>query len=339
MKPTQKISLKEYNTFNIDVNALYSFFCETETELFEILKSDFVRDKKKIILGSGSNMLFTKDVEDLLILMRNKGIEIVKKDEQSVFVKVSAGEIWDEFVDWCVNNNYGGIENLSLIPGTVGASPVQNIGAYGVEVKDVIEELEVVDVKNGKKKIFINEECHFAYRNSIFKNELKNRYIILNVTFKLSKFPTLKLAYGNLQNEIKNKNPSIRDVRDAVIRIRERKLPNPEDLPNAGSFFKNPIISKQQFEMLIKNFPELVSYPAGENKIKLAAGQLIDLCGLKGKKENGAGIHEKQALVIVNYDNADGKTILKFSEKIQKAVFLKFGIEIEREVQICPSGS
>ena len=339
MKPVQKISLKEYNTFNIDVNALYSFFCETEKELFEILKSDFVRDKKIIILGGGSNLLFTGDVEDVIILMRNKGIEIVKKDKEIIFVKASAGEIWDEFVDWCVNNNYGGIENLSLIPGTVGASPVQNIGAYGVEVKDVIEELEAINIKTGEKKVFKNIECHFAYRNSIFKNELKNQYIIINVTFKLSKLSKLTLAYGNLQNEINKNNPSVRDVREAVIRIRESKLPNPERLPNAGSFFKNPIISKQKFEMLIKKFPELVSFPAGENKMKLAAGQLIDLCGFKGKKEKGVGVHEKQALVIVNYENTDGKTILKFSEKIQNAVFLKFGVEIEREVRVCPVSS
>jgi len=336
MKPVQKISLKEYNTFNIDVNALYSFFCKSEKDLFEILKSDFVREKKIIILGGGSNLLFTGDVEDVLILMRNKGIEIVEKDKETVFVKASAGEIWDEFVDWCVNNSYGGIENLSLIPGTVGASPVQNIGAYGVEVKDVIEELEAVNIKTGEKKVFKNIECNFAYRSSIFKNELKKQYIIINVTFKLSKLSKLTLAYGNLQNEINKNNPSIRDVREAVIRIRESKLPNPKLLPNAGSFFKNPIISNQQFETLIKKFPELVSYPAGENKIKLAAGQLIDLCGFKGQKEKGVGVHEKQALVIVNYENTDGKTILKFSEKIKKTVFLKFGVEIEREVRVYP---
>ncbi len=334
MKPVQKISLKEYNTFNIDVNALYSFFCKSEKDLFEILKSDFVREKKIIILGGGSNLLFTGDVEDVLILMRNKGIEIVEKDKETVFVKASAGEIWDEFVDWCVNNSYGGIENLSLIPGTVGASPVQNIGAYGVEVKDVIEELEAVNIKTGEKKVFKNIECNFAYRSSIFKNELKKQYIIINVTFKLSKLSKLTLAYGNLQNEINKNNPSIRDVREAVIRIRESKLPNPKLLPNAGSFFKNPIISNQQFETLIQKFPELVSFPVGENKIKLAAGQLIDLCGFKGQKEKGVGVHEKQALVIVNYDNADGKTILKFSEKIQQSVFEKFNVKIEREINV-----
>ncbi len=336
MKQAQKISLKEYNTFNIDVKALYSFFCDSEKYLLAVLNSDFVRRKEVLVLGGGSNMLFTQDVTDVLILMRNKGIEITKEDRKNIFIKVDAGEIWDDFVAYCTEKNYGGIENLSLIPGTVGASPVQNIGAYGVEVKDVIEELEAVCIKTGEKKIFKNSECKFTYRNSIFKNELKNRYVILNVTYKLSKFPELKLSYGNLQNEINNKNPSIKDVREAVIRIRKAKLPEPENLPNAGSFFKNPVISKEQFKKLIKIFPELVSYPFEEGKIKLAAGQLIDLCGLKGEKEKGVGVHEKQALVIVNYDNADGKTILKFSEKIQQAVFKKFNVKIEREVRVYP---
>jgi len=339
MKPAQNISLKEYNTFNIDVNALYSFFCETENDLKHILNSKLVIEKGIFVLGSGSNMLFTEDVRNPIVIMQNKGIKQISETEKDVFLKVAAGEIWDEFVNYCVNHNYGGVENLSLIPGTVGASPVQNIGAYGVEVKEVIEELEAVNIKTGEKEVFKNIGCNFAYRNSIFKNELKNRYIIINVTFRLSKFPKLKLTYGNLHNEINKNNPSIKDVREAVIRIRKSKLPNPERLPNAGSFFKNPIISKQQFEMLIKKFPELVSYPAGENKIKLAAGQLIDLCGFKGRKEKGVGVHEKQALVIVNYDNADGKSILEFSEKIQKAVFLKFGVEIEREVRVYPAGS
>ncbi len=334
MRQIQKISLKEYNTFNIDVDALYSFFCNSENDLFDILNTDIVRQKKVLITGGGSNMLYTKDVTDVLILMRNKGIEIVKEDKKNVFIKVSGGEIWDEFVAYCVERNYGGVENLSLIPGTAGASPVQNIGAYGVEVKDVIEELEAVHIKSGKKKVFKNNECKFTYRGSIFKQEYKDIYIILNVTFRLSKNPDLKLSYGNLKNEIIIKNPSLKDVREAVIRIRKSKLPNPEQLPNAGSFFKNPVISIKQFQKLKSEFPGLVSYPADNNRIKLAAGQLIDFCGFKGLKENGAGVHNKQALVIVNYDNADGKTILNFSKKIQNSVFEKFGVKIEREVRV-----
>ncbi len=337
MIQTEAISLKEYNTFGIDVKALYSFFCKNEYELKEILKTDFTKKKKVFVLGGGSNVLFTKDTDDILILMQNKGIEIVREDDTNVFIKVAAGEVWDDFVDFCVKNNYGGAENLSLIPGTAGASPVQNIGAYGVEVKDIIFEVEAAEIKSGKKKIFKNRDCKFAYRNSIFKNELKNQYIILNVTYKLSKFPELKLFYGNLREELPSgKNIEIKDVRDAVIRIREDKLPKTENLPNAGSFFKNPVVSQDFFRNLTKKNPELVSFPAEKGKVKLAAGQLIDICGWKGKKENGVGVHDKQALVIVNYGNADGKTVLKFSEKIQKSVFEKFGVKIEREVLVYP---
>ncbi len=337
MTQTQRISLKEYNTFHIDVDALYSFFCDTEKELFKFLKTVIVNKKKILVLGSGSNMLFTEDIDDLVIVMQNKGIEIISEDKQNVFVKAAAGEVWDEFVDFCVRNNFGGTENLSLIPGTVGATPVQNIGAYGVEVKDIISELEAVEIKTGKKIRFINSDCKFGYRNSIFKNEFKNQYIIINVTFKLSKYPELKLSYGNLLNELKIDNPTIKDVRDTVIRIRESKLPNPDEFPNAGSFFKNPVIHKSEFENLIKHFPALVSYPVSDNKIKLAAGQLIDLCGFKGIKENGVGVHEKQALVIVNYENVGGNIILRFSEKIQQSVFEKFNVRIEREVNVYPA--
>ncbi|MCF6183140.1 MAG: UDP-N-acetylmuramate dehydrogenase [Bacteroidales bacterium] len=336
MRQNRIISLKEYNTFHINVSALYSFFCETEQDIFEILNTEIVKEKNILVLGGGSNMLFTQDVDDVVIFMQNKGIEIISETAENVFVKVSAGEIWDEFVEYCVSNNFGGTENLSLIPGTAGASPVQNIGAYGVEVKDIIFETEAIEILTGKKRIFKNKECNFAYRNSIFKQELKNQYIVLNVTFCLSKFPVLKLSYGNLISEIINKNPTIKDVRDAVIRIRESKLPNPDILPNAGSFFKNPIISDVHFTKLIKQFPQLVSYPAGDGKIKLAAGQLIDLCGWKGKTENGVGVHNKQALVIINYNNAAGKSILQFSEKIQNSVFKKFGVNIEREVRVYP---
>ncbi|NOZ35829.1 MAG: UDP-N-acetylmuramate dehydrogenase [Chlorobi bacterium] len=336
MIQTQVIPLKEYNTFHIDVTALYSFFCETEQDIFEILNTDIVKEKNILVLGGCSNMLFTQDVDDVVIFMRNKGIEIISETAENVFVKVSAGEVWDEFVEYCVSNNFGGIENLSLIPGTTGASPVQNIGAYGVEVKDVIFETEAIEILTGKKRIFNNKECNFAYRNSIFKEELKNKYIVLNVTFRLSKFPVLKLSYGNLISEIIHENSTIKDVRDAVIRIRESKLPNTDILPNAGSFFKNPIISNEHFTKLIKQFPQLVSYPAEDGKIKLAAGQLIDLCGWKGKKENGVGVHDKQALVIINYGNAAGKSILQFSEKIQNSVFKKFGVNIDREVRVYP---
>ncbi len=334
MIQARSISLKEYNTFHIDVNALYSFFCISEAYAREVVKLSKSEEKKIVVLGGGSNMLFTRDVEDILLIMQNKGIDILNETADNVFVKAAAGEIWDDFVAFCVEHHYGGIENLSLIPGTVGAAPVQNIGAYGVEVKDVIAEVETLDTETGEKRIFKQNDCSFGYRDSIFKNKLKNSCVILSVTFKLSKHPRLELSYGNLNKEISQKEPTVADVREAVIRIRESKLPNPEKCPNAGSFFKNPIISADLYLRLKENYPNLVSYPTEKGKVKVAAGQLIDLCGFKEMKENGVGVHKNQALVLVNYDNADGQSILRFSEKIQAKVFETFGIHIEREVNV-----
>ena len=335
MNTIKFLSLKEYNTFSIDVKSVYSFFCYDENELISFLDSETARKKTYYVLGGGSNILFSDDYNGIVILMKNKGIEITNQNDDFVFVKASAGEVWDDFVEYCVNNNYGGIENLSLIPGTVGASPVQNIGAYGVEVKDVIFELDALNRETLKIEKFINKDCNFAYRNSIFKNALKDKYIILKVTFKLSKKHVLKLDYGTIKTVLAdNDNPGINDIRKAIIQIRESKLPDPIEFPNAGSFFKNPLVSTDFYNDLKNNFPELISYSAIDGKMKLAAGQLIDLCNWKGKRENGVGVHDKQALVIVNYDNASGKDILDFSEKIQASVFEKFGVRIEREVTV-----
>ncbi len=335
MNTIKFLSLKEYNTFSIDVKSVYSFFCYNENELISFLDSETAKNNPYYVLGGGSNILFSDDYNGIVILMKNKGIEIINHNDDFVFVKASAGEVWDDFVEYCVNNNYGGIENLSLIPGTVGASPVQNIGAYGVEVKDVIFELEALNRETLKTEIFKNEDCNFGYRNSIFKNALKDKYIILNVTFQLSKKHILKLDYGTIKTVLAdNDNPGINDIRQAVIQIRESKLPNSIEFPNAGSFFKNPLVSSYFYKDLKNKFPELISYPAIGNKIKLAAGQLIDMCNWKGKRENGVGVHDKQALVIVNYNNASGKDILDFSEKIQASVFEKFDVRIEREVTV-----
>jgi len=335
MKYNKFLSLKEYNTFGIDVKSVYSFFCFNEKDLITFLKSESAKKIPYFIIGGGSNVLFSSDYNGTIIFIRNKGINVDYEDDNFVIIKAAAGEIWDDFVEYCVNNNYGGIENLSLIPGTVGASPVQNIGAYGVEVKDVIEKVEVLNRKTFKKEIFNNKDCKFGYRNSIFKNEFKDKYIILNVFFKLSKKHILKIDYGNLKDELKIiEKPEITDVRQAVIKIRESKLPDTDKFPNAGSFFKNPVITSSYYKKLKIKFPELVSYPSFDGKIKLAAGQLIDLCGWKGKRENGVGVHDNQALVIVNYNNASGKDILEFSKKIQSSVFNKFGVEIEREVTL-----
>ncbi len=331
----QNTSLKGYNTFNIDVKSLYSFFVFSEIEILEFIKKPFFKSHKHFILGGGSNVLFLNDFTGIVIHMQTKGIEIIKETSQFVFIKVQAGEIWDDLVDFCVNHNYGGIENLSLIPGRVGASPVQNIGAYGVELKDVLFETEFLLIDSGKKMVLDNNSCQFGYRDSIFKNELTENALILNLTLKLSKIHQLKIEYGTIKDELKHiSHPNIKDVRRAVIKIRKEKLPDPLILPNAGSFFKNPIIDIEQFKQLLKLYPMLISYPFDNNKLKLAAGQLIDICGWKGVTEKNSGVHDKQALVIVNYNNASGREILDFSTKIQESVFQKFGVQIEREVTI-----
>jgi len=329
------LSLKEYNTFSIDVKSVYSFFSYDEKELIEFLKSDLVQNNKYYVLGGGSNILFSEDYSGIIIFMRNKGIELINKNDDYVFVKVQAGEVWDDFVNYCVANNYGGVENLSLIPGTVGAAPVQNIGAYGVEVKDTVFEVQVLNRKTLSIEVFSNEKCNFKYRSSIFKQYFKNKYIILNVIFKLMKKPKLKLDYGAIKASLSDKkNIDISDVRKAIVSIRENKLPDYKILPNAGSFFKNPVVTYFRYNKLKVEYPELVSYPLEDGNFKLAAGQLIDLAGWKGKRKNGVGVHDKQALVIVNYNNATGKDILNFSKIIQQSVFEKFGVEIEREVTV-----
>ncbi len=329
------LSLKEYNTFGIDVKSAYSFFLYNEDNLVDFLKSELAQNNKYYVLGGGSNVLFSEDYNGIILFMRNKGIELIEEYDDSVFIKAQAGETWDDFVEYCVTNNYGGIENLSLIPGTVGASPVQNIGAYGVEVKDVISEVEVLNRTNFKKEIFSNAKCNFKYRSSIFKKYFKNKYIILNVTYKLQKNPILNLGYGIIKKHLsENKNPTIKDVRKTIIEIRKSKLPDYKILPNAGSFFKNPIVTNSKFERLKIKFPNLISYPLEDGNCKLAAGQLIDFAGWKGKRKNSVGVHDKQALVIVNYNNATGKDILNFSKIVQQSVFEKFGVEIEREVTL-----
>ncbi len=330
-------SLKEYNTFNIDVKSVYSFFCKSESDIIEFSKTEIFKNNNILILGGGSNILFVNDFSGLVIHIQNKGIEKVKETEDLVYLKVAAGEIWDDFVDYCVENDLGGVENLSLIPGTVGAGPVQNIGAYGVELKDVFVELEALERSTSEIHKIEKHECKFGYRNSVFKNESKDRFIILNVTFKLTKKHSykLKLEYGTIKDELKFvTKPSIADVRNAVIKIRESKLPDVENFPNAGSFFKNPVIPVEKFNVIKSKFSEIISYPTDKNRVKLAAGQLIDLCNWKGKRINGVGVYDKQALVIVNYESASGNEILSFSEIIKQSVFEKFGVEIETEVTL-----
>jgi len=283
-------------------------------------------------------MLLTKDIDALVIHLNLKGIETVSETEEHTIIKANAGENWHDFVIWCLEHNYGGLENLSLIPGNVGTAPIQNIGAYGVELKDTFVECEVINLSNQDTKTITKAECAFGYRDSIFKGKDKGSYIILSVTFKLSKkHHELQISYGAITSELqkmKVKNPSIQDVSKAVISIRQSKLPNPKDIGNSGSFFKNPVISKKQFDDLLDLFPEIPSYVVSETEIKVPAGWLIEKAGFKGKRFDNYGVHEKQALVLVNYGSAKGKDILELAKLIQVTVHRIFGISLETEVNI-----
>ncbi len=336
MQIQQNISLKNYNTFGIDAKAKHFVSVNSVSELQEVLRlKDF---PKKLILGGGSNMLLTKDLDSMVIHVAIKGIEIVSENSKSVVVKVNAGENWHEFVVWCLKHDFGGIENLSLIPGNVGSAPIQNIGAYGVELKDVFLSCEAIDVGNMSLKTFAKEECKFGYRESIFKNELKGQYLITNITLQLSKnHHKLHTDYGTISDQLKSmgiENPSIQDISEAVIAIRQSKLPDPKKIGNSGSFFKNPVISVQRFMSLKAIFPDIPSYIVSEKEVKVPAGWLIEKAGFKGKTFGNYGVHKKQALVLVNYGGANGTDILKLARLIQKTVNRIFNIEIETEVNI-----
>jgi len=332
----QNISLKPYNTFGIDVIARHFVIVSNINDLQHILS--LAEYPNKLVLGGGSNILLTKDFDGLVIVNDTKGIKVISEDSDFAFVKSHAGENWHEFVIWCINNNYGGIENLSLIPGNVGTAPIQNIGAYGVELKNVFESCEALSMETKKLQTFTKSDCNFGYRNSIFKKEVKGKFIITSVTFKLTKRNhKLNINYGTIASELEKnglQNPSIRDISKAVIRIRESKLPNPKEIGNSGSFFKNPVISKTQFDKLAKNFSDMPSYPVSDNEVKVPAGWLIEKSGFKGKTFDNYGVHKKQALVLVNYGNAKGSDLLNLSKLIQKTVKRIFGITIEAEVNI-----
>ncbi|WP_136479952.1 UDP-N-acetylmuramate dehydrogenase [Cognatitamlana onchidii] len=332
----QNISLKHYNTFGIDVVAKYFISIKNITELKEVLSLEGY--DQKLILGGGSNILLTKNFDGLVINNNIKGIEIVSENQDFVYVKANAGENWHDFVSWCINRDYGGVENLSLIPGNVGTAPIQNIGAYGVELKDVFESCQALNKERKKLESFDKDKCDFGYRNSIFKQQAKGEYIITSVTFKLTKHShILNIDYGVIALELDKKDlktPSIKDVSEAVIRIRESKLPNPKEIGNSGSFFKNPVISKTQYQELLNNFSDMPCYTVSDNKVKVPAGWLIEKSGFKGKTFGNYGVHKKQALVLVNYGGAKGSDILKLSELIQKTVSRIFSITLEAEVNI-----
>ena len=353
----QKVSLKAFNTFGMEVEARYFVEAKTHSEVLTLLNYRHMIHMPILFLGGGSNVLFTRNFGGIVIRISSKGIAIREQDETHVLVTAEAGENWDEFVQYCVNNRWCGLENLSLIPGTVGAAPIQNIGAYGVEVKDTIDSVQVVEIDSGKQRRYTNEECGFGYRDSIFKQELKGRVIVLNVTFKLLKINSqaslstpppshssanphlFKLDYGDIRPELDRMGilfPTISDVREAVCNIRRRKLPDPAEIGNAGSFFKNPVIGSDLLVSLQQSFAGLPCYPlpSTPGTAKIPAAWLIEQCGWKGYRSGDAGVHPDQPLVLVNYGTATGLQVLGLANQITDSVYQKFGIRLETEVNV-----
>ena len=335
MQIHEGFSLVPYNTFRIDVKARYFSTFLNIDELSE-LTTQFSQ-LTNLVLGGGSNILFTKDYDGAILKNEIKGIELQHEDADHVYVKVGAGENWHQFVLYCIKHNWAGVENLSLIPGNIGASPIQNIGAYGVELDDVFWSLEAFHLSERKIHTFTATDCEFGYRDSIFKNRYKNEFAILSVTFQLKKKPIYHVSYGAITEELEKmgvKDLSIKAVSQAVINIRSAKLPDPQKIPNAGSFFKNPEVTASKYEELKLKFPDIIAYPLAKGTVKLAAGWMIEKCGWKGYRKGDAGCHAKQALVLVNYGNATGKEIFALSEEILQSVKNKFDIGLEREVNI-----
>jgi UDP-N-acetylmuramate dehydrogenase len=333
---TMRFSLKEYNTFGINVLCHKVVRIKSLDRLIETIQKDA---SEKLIIGGGSNILFTKNIEETVLVNQLIGKKIIKQTDEHVWVSFASGELWHDCVEWAIENDFGGMENLSLIPGTMGAAPIQNIGAYGVELSEIFDSLEAYDLIWGDKKIFTKEECQFGYRDSIFKNELKNQYFITTVTLKLTvEEHILKTDYADVKKYLKENeidDPDIADISEAICEIREEKLPDVEEFPNAGSFFKNPIISKVHFDRLKEKFPKIKFYPEeNPNRIKIPAAWLIEQAGWKGKRIEDVGTHKNQALVIVNFGNATGGEVLAFARKIQKSVKDMFSIELEMEVNV-----
>jgi len=330
-------SLKKYNTFGVEATARYFVTISGFDELKSLVKNFDPGKDSHLIIGGGSNLLFTKDFDGWILRNEIKGIEITEETDKHVLLKASSGENWSDFVDFTVEKGWGGLENLSLIPGTVGAAPVQNIGAYGMEQKDVFVSLEACNLITGKICYFNKMECDFGYRRSILKEAEKGKWFVLNVTYRLLKTPELHLNYAPLLKAFENmpaEEITVKAVSEAVKRIRRSKLPDPEELGNAGSFFKNPVILHEKFLGIQKRFPKIPFYPSENGNIKIPAGWLIEQAGWKGKQVGNAGVHHQQALVIVNYGKATGKDILQISKDIQKDVLQRFDITLEPEVLI-----
>lgn len=337
MNIIENYSLKLYNTFGIEAKAKYFAEVSTIQDLRKVLVFRRQNNLPILFIGGGSNLLFVEDFPGVVLKLNLKGIEVIDENENEVFVKTQGSENWHNFVLWTLENDFGGLENLSLIPGNVGTAPMQNIGAYGVEVKDYITEVQTLHLETGDERIFTNEECNFGYRESVFKNELRGQYVLVAVTFKLSrKNHTLHLDYGAIKAELAQENitePTIQNISAAVIRIRESKLPDPSQIGNSGSFFKNPVVTNEEFVEIEKAYPT-ISHFKTDAGVKLAAGWLIEQAGWKGKRFGDAGVHDKQALVLVNHGNATGKEIYDLSEQIINDIQAKFGVTLTREVNI-----
>jgi UDP-N-acetylmuramate dehydrogenase len=334
MNILENISLKPFNSFGLDKKARFFVSVKDINELKSALRWANDQDIKVILLGGGTNILLTKDLDALVIKIELSSIKLIKEDDQHLWVEVGSGENWHEFVMTAIKNNWSGIENLSLIPGTVGASPMQNIGAYGVEIKDVFSSLQALNRETLEIRTFSAEECGFGYRESIFKTHLKDKYVIISVVFKLYKIPVFHLNYGAIQETLNlnsRKDITIKKISDAVILIRQSKLPDPKEIGNSGSFFKNPIIETSVHERLKSTYPTLPGYVDSKG-IKVPAAWLIEQCGWKGKRFGEIGVHDKQPLVLVNYGNGDGKAIQELAQNIIHSVKNKFGIELEAEV-------
>ena len=335
MQLFENFSLKSFNTFHVESIARYFSRFENEDQLNALL--DFGKSISMLILGGGSNILFTKNFDGLILKNECKGISVVHEDIDFVYIKVGGGENWHQFVQYCVGRGWGGVENLSLKPGKVGIVLIQNIGAYGVEVKDTLWSVEAFDIHERKIKNFTNADCKFEYRDSVFKSKYKNQFAILNVIFQLRKSPVYSTNYGAITQELERMQVhslSSKAIADAVINIRQSKLPDPTVLGSAGSFFKNPFVEIDICQGLKVKFPDIILFPAGENKMKLSAGWLIERCGWKGRRKGDAGCFDRQALVLVNYGTASGDDIMNLSMEIEASVFNKFGIRLEREVNI-----
>jgi UDP-N-acetylmuramate dehydrogenase len=332
----QNVSLKLYNTFGLSARAKLMARVADVSSLQKVLGNSATQNEERFILGGGSNILLTKDIDGLVIKNEIGGIDLIEEDADSFLIRSGSGVVWHDLVMHCIENNYSGIENLSLIPGNVGAAPMQNIGAYGVELKNVFHSLESVEMATGDIHTFDAEACQFGYRESVFKRKLKGQFIISSVTLKLNKSPNFNTSYGAIERELERlaiASPTIRDVSQAVMNIRQSKLPDPNELGNSGSFFKNPIVETTKFEELKNSNPTIPGYPAGD-KTKLAAGWLIEQCGWKGKVVGNTGSHAQQALVLVNYGDATGVEIFNLSERIMNSVNDTFGVQLEREVNV-----